>query len=97
MGVCVLQVTLAYESIVLYMSEGKVLMDNMFLPEFMYIEKKKILTFEIRKVEAAQMEDDNYAIILRVVNTFLFCTITALEIGNESNINDDLDEELFKF
>ena len=28
MGVCVLQVTLAYESIVLYMCEGKVLMDN---------------------------------------------------------------------
>ena len=27
MGVCVLQVTLAYESIVLYMCEGKVLMD----------------------------------------------------------------------
>ena len=27
--VCVLQVTLAYESIVLYMCEGKVLMDNM--------------------------------------------------------------------
>ena len=26
-GVCVLQVTLAYESIVLYMCEGKVLMD----------------------------------------------------------------------
>ena len=25
---CVLQVTLAYESIVLYMCEGKVLMDN---------------------------------------------------------------------
>ena len=28
MGVCVLQVTLAYESIVLYMCEGKVLMDS---------------------------------------------------------------------
>ena len=27
MGVCVLQVTLVYESIVLYMCEGKVLMD----------------------------------------------------------------------
>ena len=27
MGVCVLQATLAYESIVLYMCEGKVLMD----------------------------------------------------------------------
>ena len=31
MGVCVLQVTLAYESIVLYMCEGKVLMDILFL------------------------------------------------------------------
>ena len=30
MGVCVLQVTLAYESIVLYMCEGKVLMDKTF-------------------------------------------------------------------
>ena len=28
MGVCVLQVTLAYESIVLYMCEGKVQMDR---------------------------------------------------------------------
>ena len=28
MGVCVLQVTLAYESILLYMCEGKVLMDR---------------------------------------------------------------------
>ena len=28
MGVCVLQVTLAYKSIVLYMCEGKVLMDS---------------------------------------------------------------------
>ena len=31
MGVCVLQVTLAYESIVLYMCEGKVLMDMAIL------------------------------------------------------------------
>ena len=29
--VCVLQVTLAYESIVLYMCEGKVLMDNIYI------------------------------------------------------------------
>ena len=32
-GVCVLQVTLAYESIVLYMCEGKVLMDTTFYQE----------------------------------------------------------------
>ena len=34
MGVCVLQVTLAYESIVLYMCEGKVLMGKFFFKTY---------------------------------------------------------------
>ena len=39
MGVYVLQVTLAYESIVLYMCEGKVLMDMNVLRWFSHVER----------------------------------------------------------
>ena len=35
--VCVLQVTLAYESIVLYMCEGKVLMDTHIILNYWYL------------------------------------------------------------